>query len=98
MNATCRTRVGIRAEAWSDRSAALIPWTGAVASVFGRRSALLTATLLFAIGSAVSGAAQSFRMLIAGRAVQGGSLAFHWNRSDSHFCVAQVLEAELFRR
>ncbi|KAK0616905.1 multidrug resistance protein Fnx1 [Immersiella caudata] len=52
-------------------SVAFQPLYGQTANVFGRRSLTIAATLLFAIGSAVSGAARNINMLIAGRAIQG---------------------------
>ncbi|KAJ7624051.1 major facilitator superfamily domain-containing protein [Mycena polygramma] len=52
-------------------STALIPFAGGAAQIFGRRPVLLGSLLLFALGSAVSGAARSMNMLIAGRTIQG---------------------------
>jgi len=52
-------------------SVAFQPLYGQTANVFGRRSLTIAATLLFAIGSAISGAARDINMLIAGRAIQG---------------------------
>lgn len=45
--------------------------TAGAAQVFGRRPAMATAIFLFALGSAICGAAQNMAMLIGGRAVQG---------------------------
>ncbi|KAK0618507.1 multidrug resistance protein Fnx1 [Bombardia bombarda] len=47
------------------------PLFGQAANIFGRRYVTLLATLLFAIGSAVCGAAPNLATLIAGRAIQG---------------------------
>ena len=41
--------------------------SGRLADIFGRQRVLLAAILLFAAGSAVTGAATSMSMLIAGR-------------------------------
>ena len=46
------------------------PLYGQTANIFGRRWLMIFAVLMFMAGSAVSGAAQSMPMLIAGRAVQ----------------------------
>ncbi|KAH9962025.1 major facilitator superfamily domain-containing protein [Lactifluus volemus] len=50
---------------------ALVPLCGGLAQIIGRRPIMLTALVLFALGSAICGAASSMNMLIAGRAVQG---------------------------
>jgi len=42
-----------------------------MANLFGRRPALLSALLLFGLGSAICGAAKSMNVLIVGRSVQG---------------------------
>lgn len=42
-----------------------------ISDLFGRRSVMMTSIMLFAIGSAVCGAAPSTAVLILGRAVQG---------------------------
>ncbi|KAF5348323.1 hypothetical protein D9756_010455 [Leucocoprinus leucothites] len=52
-------------------SVAAIPMSAHLANIFGRRPILLTCILLFALGSALCGGAQSMNMLIGGRAVQG---------------------------
>ncbi|GAA5954646.1 hypothetical protein JCM3765_003841 [Sporobolomyces pararoseus] len=52
-------------------STALIPWTGGFAYIFGRRPVMIGSILLFALGSALCGAAQNVDMMIAGRTVQG---------------------------
>ncbi|BGP26001.1 major facilitator superfamily protein [Rhodotorula toruloides] len=57
--------------AYALTSTALIPWTGGLANIFGRRPILVAALLFFALGSALTGAAQSMAMAIAGRSVQG---------------------------
>ncbi|EMD35490.1 hypothetical protein CERSUDRAFT_157287 [Gelatoporia subvermispora B] len=57
--------------AYTLASAACLPMSGKLAQIFGRRSTMLGALLIFAVGSAVSGAAKSMTMLIVGRAIQG---------------------------
>ncbi|GAA6063797.1 hypothetical protein JCM10212_005960 [Sporobolomyces blumeae] len=52
-------------------STALIPWTGGFAYIFGRRPVMVASILIFALGSALTGAARNVPMLIAGRTVQG---------------------------
>ncbi|KAJ2970576.1 hypothetical protein NUW58_g9650 [Xylaria curta] len=58
--------------AYTLSSAALLPLYGQVADIFGRRWLTIAVVAIFAIGSGVSGGANSPGMLIAGRAVQGG--------------------------
>ncbi|KAJ7457994.1 major facilitator superfamily domain-containing protein [Mycena galericulata] len=57
--------------AYALAATALMPLSGGLAQVFGRRPILLGSLLLFAAGSAVCGAAKSMNMLIAGRTIQG---------------------------
>ncbi|KAJ6482759.1 iron permease [Mycena sanguinolenta] len=52
-------------------SAALVPFTGNLANIFGRRPIILGSIVLFALGSALSGGAQSMEWLIVARVVQG---------------------------
>ncbi|KAJ6482763.1 major facilitator superfamily domain-containing protein [Mycena sanguinolenta] len=52
-------------------SAALVPFTGNLANIFGRRPIMLGSIVLFAIGSALSGSARSMDWLIVARVVQG---------------------------
>ncbi|KAI0400704.1 multidrug resistance protein Fnx1 [Xylaria palmicola] len=52
-------------------STAFQPIYGQTANIFGRRSLTLIATLLFAVGSAVSGSAKNLNTLIGGRTIQG---------------------------
>ncbi|KAJ7909633.1 major facilitator superfamily domain-containing protein [Mycena leptocephala] len=52
-------------------SAALVPFTGNLANIFGRRPIMLGSIILFAIGSALAGSAQSMEWLIIARTVQG---------------------------
>ncbi|KAK7999854.1 hypothetical protein PG990_012454 [Apiospora arundinis] len=50
---------------------AVLPLFAQASNVFGRRSLLLAAVLLFTLGSGLCGGADSMRMLIAARALQG---------------------------
>ncbi|KAI1776653.1 multidrug resistance protein Fnx1 [Hypoxylon cercidicola] len=52
-------------------STAFQPIYGQTANIFGRRSLTLLATLLFAVGSAVSATANNINTLIGGRTIQG---------------------------
>ena len=44
-----------------------------VSDIWGRKAALLTAIVFFAVSSAICAAARNVAMLIAGRAVQGAA-------------------------
>ncbi|KAI0712755.1 MFS general substrate transporter [Cerioporus squamosus] len=57
--------------AYSLSSTALLPMSGGMAQIFGRRPALLICLGLFALGSGICGGASSMSMLISGRTVQG---------------------------
>ena len=46
---------------------AILPLSGRLADIFGRRSVMLMAIVIFAAGSAITGAAGTMGMLIAGR-------------------------------
>lgn len=59
------------ANAYFLTSTAFQPLFGQIANIFGRRILTLISVLLFAIGSAVSGSANSMGVLIFGRAIQG---------------------------
>ncbi|KAF7369378.1 Efflux pump FUS6 [Mycena venus] len=52
-------------------SAAMIPFTGNLANIFGRRPIMLGSIMLFALGSALAAGAQSMEWLIVARTVQG---------------------------
>ncbi|ETS75579.1 hypothetical protein PFICI_12523 [Pestalotiopsis fici W106-1] len=52
-------------------SAVLQPLTGQLANALGRRWPLIGSTVLFALGSGISGGAHTAAMIIAGRVVQG---------------------------
>ncbi|THG95258.1 hypothetical protein EW026_g6357 [Hermanssonia centrifuga] len=57
--------------AYSLSSTAFLPLSGALADIFGRKPIMMGSILLFAIGSALAGAAQNINMLIAARTIQG---------------------------
>ncbi|GAA5907394.1 MDR family MFS transporter [Sporobolomyces salmoneus] len=59
------------ASSYTLASTALIPWMGGFAYIFGRRPVMVGSILVFALGSALTGAAQNVPMLIAGRTIQG---------------------------
>ena len=53
--------------AYAIASTAVLPFIGNLASAFGRKPVLLGFIVTFAIGSAISGAAQNMNMLIGAR-------------------------------
>lgn len=57
--------------AYALASAAWIPLCGNLAEIFGRKSSMTSAVVMFAVGSAVCGAAKGRASIIAGRTVQG---------------------------
>lgn len=57
--------------AYALASTALVPWTAGLANIFGRRATMIGSLVLFAVGSAVTGSAQTMAAAIAGRTVQG---------------------------
>ncbi|RDX42369.1 iron permease [Lentinus brumalis] len=57
--------------AYGLASTAILPFSGRLADVFGRRPIMLISIVIFLIGSALAGAAQSMNWLIAARTVQG---------------------------
>lgn len=59
------------ASAYALAATALLPMTGGMADVFGRRNSMLLVLALFALGSALCGAAQNMNWLIAARTIQG---------------------------
>ncbi|KAI0047422.1 MFS general substrate transporter [Auriscalpium vulgare] len=59
------------ASAYAIAGAALLPLSGALAEVIGRKPVLLGSLFLFALGGALAGAAQSMSMLIGARTLQG---------------------------
>ncbi|KAF9072607.1 iron permease [Rhodocollybia butyracea] len=57
--------------AYALSSTSFLPLSGRAADIFGRKPVMLLSVLLFATGSAISGAAQNMSMLIAARTIQG---------------------------
>jgi MFS family permease len=57
--------------AYSITATSVIPWSGGLAHVFGRRPILLGGLISFAVGSALCGAANNMNTMLAGRAFQG---------------------------
>ncbi|KAI0676429.1 Mfs1.1 [Trametes maxima] len=74
--------------AYTVASSAVLPFIGDLVSAFGRKPILIFFILTFALGSALSGAAQSMNMLIAGRAVQGFG-------GGGCFSVTEIIYADL---
>ncbi|KAJ6609499.1 iron permease [Mycena sp. CBHHK59/15] len=57
--------------AYALSSTAIIPLSGSLADIFGRKPVLLICIGFFVVGSTLAGAAQNMPMMIAARAVQG---------------------------
>ncbi|KAI0337292.1 Mfs1.2 [Trametopsis cervina] len=57
--------------AYALASTALLPASGGFAQIFGRRTTMLISLAIFALGSALCGAAKSLAWLIAARTIQG---------------------------
>ncbi|CAE7210073.1 unnamed protein product [Rhizoctonia solani] len=57
--------------AYTLGSTAFMPMSGGLADIFGRRPVMLASLVIFAVGSAICGAAPNMSALIAGRTVQG---------------------------
>ncbi|KAM5544683.1 hypothetical protein V8D89_001581 [Ganoderma adspersum] len=57
--------------AYGLASTAILPFSGRLADVFGRRPIMLVSIAIFLVGSALAGAAQNMTWLIAARTVQG---------------------------
>jgi MFS family permease len=55
--------------AYALSSTAILPLSGALADVFGRRPVMLLSIAFFTLGSALAGAAQNMNMLIAARSI-----------------------------
>lgn len=56
---------------YSLSSTAILPLSGALADVFGRKPIMLLSVTFFAIGSALAGSARNMNMMIAARVIQG---------------------------
>ncbi|KAJ3559559.1 hypothetical protein NM688_g271 [Phlebia brevispora] len=59
------------ASSYALASTAFLPASGGMAELFGRQATMLVALALFALGSALSGAARNMNWLIAARTIQG---------------------------
>ncbi|KAG8927325.1 hypothetical protein FRC01_007660 [Tulasnella sp. 417] len=57
--------------AYALGSTAILPMTGGLAQIFGRRPIVIGSIGFFALGSGICGGASNMHMLIAGRAIQG---------------------------
>ncbi|KAK0185168.1 MFS general substrate transporter [Armillaria mellea] len=57
--------------AYALSSTAIMPLSGSLSDAFGRKPVMLVSIALFALGSALAGAAQDMNMLIGARTVQG---------------------------
>ncbi|CAE6468598.1 unnamed protein product [Rhizoctonia solani] len=57
--------------AYTLGSTAFMPMSGGLADIFGRRPIMLASLVIFAVGSAICGAAPNMSALIAGRTIQG---------------------------
>ncbi|TCD69560.1 hypothetical protein EIP91_007184 [Steccherinum ochraceum] len=57
--------------AYALSATAILPLSGGLANIFGRKPIVLICIAFFAVGSALAGAAQNMNMLIAARTVQG---------------------------
>ncbi|KAH7336904.1 iron permease [Rhizoctonia solani] len=57
--------------AYTLGSTAFMPMSGGLADIFGRRPIMLASLIIFAVGSAICGAAPNMSALIAGRTIQG---------------------------
>ncbi|OBZ72796.1 putative transporter C3H1.06c [Grifola frondosa] len=57
--------------AYGLASTAILPLSGCLADIFGRKPIMLISIIFFSLGGALSGAAQNMHMLIAARTVQG---------------------------
>ncbi|KAL1949742.1 hypothetical protein VTO73DRAFT_8623 [Trametes versicolor] len=74
--------------AYSVASAAVLPFVGNLVHTFGQKPVLIVFILAFAMGSALSGAAMSMNMLIAGRAIQGFG-------GGGCFSITEIIYADL---
>ncbi|GJE88942.1 MFS general substrate transporter [Phanerochaete sordida] len=79
------------ASAYSLAATALLPATGGMAQVFGRRPCMMIALAVFALGSALCGAAQSMNWLIAAR----GKPILHRAGGGSILAITGILMSDL---
>ncbi|OBZ79894.1 putative transporter C3H1.06c [Grifola frondosa] len=76
------------ASAYGLASTALLPLSGGMAEIFGRRPVMLVALVLFCIGSALGGAARNMNMLIAARTIQGAG-------AGGIFALSQIVLSDM---
>ncbi|KAJ6510863.1 Mfs1.2 [Mycena sanguinolenta] len=57
--------------AYALAATTFLPMSGSLAQIFGRRPVVIASLVMFAVGSALCGAARSRNMFLAGRTVQG---------------------------
>lgn len=71
--------------AYALSSTAILPLSGRLADIFGRRPVMLVSIVFFALGSALAGAAQNMHMLIAARGNASLSLDLVLYPYSGHF-------------
>ncbi|KAJ6498325.1 major facilitator superfamily domain-containing protein [Mycena vulgaris] len=76
------------ASAYGIASTVLLPLSGGLAEIFGRRPVILFSLALFAVGSVIGGAARNMNMLIAARTVQGAG-------AGGIFALTQIILSDL---
>jgi MFS family permease len=76
------------ASAYAIACTVLLSLSGGLAEAFGRRPVLVVTLLLFAIGSALCGAAHDMAMLISGRVIQGAG-------AGGIFSLTQIILSDL---
>ncbi|KAF8314723.1 MFS general substrate transporter [Clavulina sp. PMI_390] len=74
--------------AYSLASSALMPASGGLSNIFGRRAVMMVAIAFFAIGTAVSGSAKTMHIMIVGRAIQGAG-------GGSIISMSEIIVADL---
>ncbi|KAJ7463436.1 major facilitator superfamily domain-containing protein [Mycena galericulata] len=76
------------ASSYGIASTVLLPLSGGLAEIIGRRPVILFSIALFAIGSIIGGAARNMNMLIAARTVQGAG-------AGGVFSLTQIILSDL---
>lgn len=77
--------------AYSLASTAILPSIGGLSDIFGRKPVMMTCIFLFALGSALAGAAQSMNMLIGARGMPCSILRSWTTERSILFTVVQGL-------
>ena len=57
--------------AYTIAGMAILPWTGGLCEIWGRKAILLSSLFFFLFGSVICGVSHSFEMMIVGRVLQG---------------------------